>query len=81
MSGLAAVLVSQAAPLGMAAAAFTVAVGLPSSDPDMWWHLASGRWMFEHGELLRVEIFSSTAPGTPYVVGEWLGQIVLYGAY
>ena len=66
-----------ALPLCVAAAAFIVAVGLPSSDPDMWWHLASGRWMLEHGEPLRVEIFSSTAAGRPYAVGEWLGQVVL----
>lgn len=70
-------LAGQALPLCVAAATFIVAVGLPSSDPDMWWHLASGRWMLDHGELLRVEIFSSTAAGRPYAVGEWLGQLVL----
>lgn len=66
-----------ALPLCVAAAAFIVAVGLPSSDPDMWWHLASGRWMIEHGEVLKVDIFSSTATGRPYEVGEWLGQVAL----
>ncbi len=66
-----------ALPLCVAAAAFIVAVGLPSSDPDMWWHLASGRWMLEHGEILKVDIFSSTAAGRPYAVGEWLGQVAL----
>ncbi|MGH2377188.1 MAG: hypothetical protein ACRDGT_01790 [Candidatus Limnocylindria bacterium] len=66
-----------ALPLCVAAAAFIVAVGLPSGDPDMWWHLASGRWMIDHGELLKVDIFSSTATGRPYAVGEWLGQIAL----
>lgn len=66
-----------ALPLCVAAAAFIVAVGLPSSDPDMWWHLASGRWMLEHGEILKVDIFSSTATGRPYAVGEWLGQVAL----
>lgn len=66
-----------ALPLCVAAAAFIVAVGLPSSDPDMWWHLASGRWMIDHGEVLKVDIFSSTATGRPYAVGEWLGQMAL----
>jgi hypothetical protein len=66
-----------AIPLCVAAAAFIVAVGLPSDDPDMWWHLASGRWIIEHGELLKVDIFSSTATGRPYEVGEWLGQVAL----
>ena len=68
-------------PLGVAAAAFTVAVGLPASDPDMWWHLASGRWMVEHRELLRVDIFSSTMTGSPYALGEIWGEILLYLAY
>lgn len=68
-------------PLCVAAAAFIVAVGLPSGDPDMWWHLASGRWMIEHGEILKVDIFSSTATGRPYAVGEWLGQVALAAAH
>lgn len=68
-------------PIGVAAAAFTVAVGLPAGDPDSWWHLASGRWMVEHREVLRVDVFSSTATGEPYALGEWLGEIVLYAAY
>lgn len=70
-----------ALPLCVAAAAFIVAVGLPSSDPDMWWHLASGRWMLDHREILKVDIFSSTATGRPYEVGEWLGQVALAAVY
>lgn len=74
-------LAAQAVPLCVAAAAFIVAVGLPAADPDMWWHLASGRWMAEHREALRVDIWSTTATGTPYDVGAWLGQLALYAAY
>ena len=47
----------------------------------MYWHLASGKWMLEHGALLRADVFSSTVSGQPYSVGEWLGQIVLYLSY
>ena len=72
---------ANALPLAVAAAAFTLAVGLSPSDPDMWWHLASGRWMVEHREGIRVDVFSSTATGEPYALGEWLGQVVLYEAY
>jgi hypothetical protein len=78
---VAAMIAKSAWPLGMAAAAFTIAVGLPSSDPDMWWHLASGRWMVEHREGLRVDIFSSTVTGSPYALGETWGEIALYLAY
>src|SRR5256714_127770 len=37
--------------------------------------------MVEHGQLLRADVFSSTVNGVPYSVGEWLGQIGIYGAY
>ena len=69
------------APLYVAAAAFAIAVSLPAGDPDTYWHLASAKWMVEHGQLLRADVFSSTVNGAPYSVGEWLGQIAIYGAY
>ncbi len=65
-------------PIGLAAAAFTLAVGFPTADPDTYWHLASGAWMVEHRDILRTDIFSSTVAGQPYSVGEWLGEVVLY---
>ncbi len=37
--------------------------------------------MVEHRDLLRADVFSSTVSGASYSVGEWLGEIVLYGAY
>jgi hypothetical protein len=67
--------------LYLAAAAFAIAVAIPPSDPDMYWHLASAKWMVEHGALLRADVFSSTVSGEAYSVGEWLGQLILYGAY
>lgn len=70
-------LARNAFPLGLAAAAFTLAVGLPSGDPDTYWHLASGQWMLEHRAILRTDIFSSTVAGQPYGVGEWLGEVAL----
>lgn len=70
-----------AVPLAVSAAAFIVAVGLPAADADMWWHLATGRWMVEEGTGLRVDVFSSTATGEPYALGQWLGDLVLYLAY
>jgi hypothetical protein len=69
------------APLYVALAAFALALATPPGDPDTYWHLASGKWMVDHGQLLRADVFSSTVNGQPYSVGEWLGQIVLYLAY
>jgi hypothetical protein len=69
------------APLFVALAALALALATPPGDPDTYWHLASGKWMVDHGALLRADVFSSTVSGQPYSVGEWLGQIVLYVAY
>ena len=38
------------APLFVALAAFALALVTPPGDPDTYWHLASGKWMLEHGE-------------------------------
>ena len=69
------------APFYVAAAAFAIAVSLPSGDPDTYWHLASGKWMVDHGQLLRSDVFSNTVNGAPYSVGEWLGELAIYGTY
>jgi hypothetical protein len=69
------------APLLVAGLAFALAAGRSPSDPDMYWHLASGKWMLDHGAILRNDVFSSTVNGQAYSVGEWLGEIVLYLAY
>src|ERR1022692_1849731 len=35
-------------------------------DPDMWWQMASGRYMLESGHVMRTEVFSYTAKGEPW---------------
>ena len=64
-----------------ASVAATLAVTEPSSDPDLFWHLASGDWMLDHGRLLDRDVFSFTREGTPYTAGQWLGQVVLALAF
>jgi hypothetical protein len=70
-----AALSANAYPLAVASAVFIIAVGLPSTDSDTYWQLATGRWMLDHREFLRMDIFSSTVAGTHFGIGEWLGQI------
>jgi len=53
----------------------------PVSDPDLFWHLASGDWMLDHARLLDRDVFSFTRTGVAYHTGEWLGEIVLALAY
>lgn len=64
-----------------AASAASLAVTEPARDPDLFWHMASGAWMLEHGRLLDRDVFSFTRAGEPYSVGQWLGQIALAVAY
>ena len=68
-------------PIAAAAVAFSLAAGFAPSDPDMYWHLASGRWMLDHHEILWSDVFSTTIAGRPYALGEWLGEVVLALAF
>ena len=46
---------------------------------DLFWHLASGRWILEHGALPRTDPFRFTSQGVPWVDHEWLFQVVIAG--
>lgn len=46
---------------------------------DLFWHLASGRWILEHGALPRTDPFRFTSNGVPWVDHEWLFQVVIAG--
>src|SRR5882762_5510217 len=50
-------------------------------DADVWWHLASGRWMWEHHSILRADPFTFTVFGHPWIDHEWLFQLLLFAAY
>jgi uncharacterized integral membrane protein len=50
-------------------------------DPDTHWHVAVGRWIFEHRDWPRVEVFSHTFAGQPWIAKEWLSQVVMNGAF
>jgi hypothetical protein len=44
---------------------------------DLWWHLASGRWIFENRQIPIEDPFSFTATKA-WVVDAWLSDLVLY---
>ena len=50
----------------------------PLASYDFWWHLASGRLMWEHGAFLRNDPFSHTLAQAPWVDFEWLFQVLAY---
>jgi Tfp pilus assembly protein PilF len=53
----------------------------PVSSYDVWWHLASGRWMVAHGEILRSDPFSFTFQHKLWIDHSWLYQILLFYVY
>jgi hypothetical protein len=52
----------------------------PAGDPDVYWHLATARETLAHG-IVRSDLFSWTIRGAPVSTDQWLGQLLLYGAY
>jgi hypothetical protein len=50
----------------------------PLIDYDTWWHLALGRDILASGAIPRVESFSHTIRGHPWLDFEWLFQVVVY---
>lgn len=52
---------------------------LPS--PDLWWLLADGRWMVEHGSIPLHDPFSWSAAGAPWHNDQWLTALLAYWLY
>ena len=50
-------------------------------DGDTSWHLAVGQWIFRHASIPKVDVFSFTAAGRPWVAMEWLSDLIYAGAY
>lgn len=46
---------------------------------DLFWHLAAGRWILEHGALPETDPFRFTSHEEPWVDHEWLFQVLLRG--
>ncbi|SFC26724.1 hypothetical protein SAMN05216344_112136 [Polaromonas sp. OV174] len=54
---------------------------LPLTDPDYFWHLKAGEYIFTKHTLPIGDIFSFSRFGQPWVLHEWLFELVLYGMY
>ncbi|HYV51082.1 MAG TPA: hypothetical protein VE910_04200, partial [Dongiaceae bacterium] len=44
--------------------------------PDLWWNLASGKWMLEHKAFLDHDVFTFTSPGIPWINRTWLWAVL-----
>ncbi len=48
---------------------------------DFWWHLKMGEVIVSTHAIPRTDIFSFTAAGKPYIVQNWLAEVIYYGTY
>ena len=53
----------------------------PLGDADTWWHLSSGRWIFEHHAIPRTDTLSYTVPDHPWINLQWLFDLFIYSLY
>lgn len=50
-------------------------------DPDIWWHLATGRWILQHHEIPVTDPFSAYGMGKPWFVYSWVFDVVTQQLY
>ena len=51
------------------------------ADGDTYQHIAAGAWMLRHGTVPRVDPFSYSFAGAPWVAHEWLSELLMALAY
>ena len=67
--------------LGAIALVYAFLAGLHTvSDPDLFWQLATGRWVAQHHHTFSTDVFSYTAHGEPWIYPVGSG-LVFYVAY
>ena len=59
----------------------TLAAIAPIRSYDLFWHLASGRWIVEHRALPLTDPFAVASDREPWVNGSWLAQVFAYGLF
>lgn len=67
--------------LGTVLAGVAAAVPLTSTalfSTDTWWHLATGKWIWENKAIPRNDPFSWSLPGADWTAHEWLFELLLY---
>src|SRR4029079_10121602 len=51
------------------------------NDSDTYWQIAVGQWILDHNALPRVDIYSFTKAGEPWVSSSWLAQVLYATSY
>ena len=60
---------------------FTLAAIGPIRNYDFFWHLATGRWIVEHGALPQADPFAVASDKHAWINGEWLFEVAAYGLH
>jgi hypothetical protein len=50
-------------------------------DPDIWWHLATGRWILQHHALPVTDPFSAYGATRPWLVYSWVFDVAMQLLY
>ncbi|MCX7963060.1 MAG: hypothetical protein N2644_01060 [Candidatus Sumerlaea chitinivorans] len=50
----------------------------PIADPDCWFHMALGRYVVEHGQIPKTDLFSHTAVGREWISSGWLASVLMH---
>jgi hypothetical protein len=53
----------------------------PVTDPDFWWHLKTGQYLFETRHIPYTDIFSTMRLGSEWVTHEWLSEVFIYTVF
>ncbi|MEI8177449.1 hypothetical protein [Aestuariivirga sp.] len=51
------------------------------AEPDLWWHIKTGLWMWQHGKTPNSDFYSYTFAGHPWMAKEWLSQLIFAATY
>jgi len=53
----------------------------PVTDPDFWWHLATGRYMAGAHVIPHYDLYSLTAQSHAWIAHEWLTELLFYAGW
>lgn len=68
--------------LGIAVLAFVLALSTaPSPAVDLFWQMRTGQWIAAHHAVPRVDLFSWSRSGHPWIVHEWGMCVLLWKCY
>lgn len=51
------------------------------SDPDIWWHMRVGQWIWQNGQVPATDLYSAYGSGKTWVAYSWLFELLVYGLY